>query len=96
MPFSNFEDDTMWKIEQNLRHRKNVFKDLRLSGLFFGLGTGFGLLINTLLLRNQLLPPGFSPGQLVLPFQVLFVLFVLLQLEKIVRLVIKMKTGSGN
>jgi drug/metabolite transporter (DMT)-like permease len=84
MPFSDFEDKVMLRIEKEAAHRKVVFKNARLSSFFFLLGTGFGLLLNFFLSRAGISFMGISSENILLFFQVAFVLAFLLQLEKII------------
>ena len=53
MPFSDFDDKVMGLIKK--RHLKNVFisKDLKLSWIFFILGSTFGIVVSIILPKIQ-------------------------------------------
>ena len=86
MPFTDFDDKVMAGIYKQVRHKKIIFNDARLSCLFFVLGTGFGLGINYLLSHASYRLLGFPPEQVLLFFQLGFVFFLIMQLERILML----------
>jgi hypothetical protein len=49
MPFSDFEDRLMSRINSEVSNEKAITKNIRLSWLFFGLGTLFGILLTIIL-----------------------------------------------
>ena len=92
MPASGFEDKLMDRIRRHDSYRKAVFKDLRLSCIFFVLAAGLGGVINFFLTD-----PGHAvavaSGKTLWLFQVPFVVLFLLQLEKIIQLISKLKNS---
>ena len=91
MPFADFEDKLMFAVVQQEQYKRKVSGDARLSCLFFLLGTGFGLTVNHFLSRLQLSLLGLSPEQFLLFFQVGFVFLLLTQLDKLLRLLHRLK-----
>ncbi len=87
MPFSDFEDKTMQKIYQEERHKKSISQDIKLSTFFFIIGTAFGILVSILLPKLEGSFLGISPDKLLLPFQVIFIVLLLTQLESLVKLI---------
>ncbi|TDO23963.1 hypothetical protein [Pedobacter duraquae] len=91
MPYSDFEDRMMLRIHKEITFKKSLLKDLNLSILFFILGTGLGLLISTMLDVSGKTVAGISGPNMLIFFQLLFVAFVLMQSEKLIKLFIKSK-----
>jgi len=87
MPFSDFEDKMMQKIYQEERYKKSIFQDIKLSTFFFIIGTVFGILVSILLPKLEGSFFGISPDEFLLPFQVIFIILLLTQLESLIKLV---------
>lgn len=87
MPSPDFDDKVMLRIHNQVQYKRAVVKNARLSCLFFIMGTALGLFINHLLPYSGYSLPGLSPEQILLYFQVGFIFFFLLQLDKIFRLI---------
>lgn len=85
MPYSDFDDNVMRRIELESRFQKSISKSTRLSVLFFLLGTGFGLMINIFLSRSGTEFFGAYSNKIILFFQAGYILLVVTQLEKILR-----------
>lgn len=83
MPFSDFEDNLMRRIEIETKSQKSIQQDFRLSLLFFLLGTGFGgaaCLFLPQVLSSIIEIPAL---EITWGFQALFVVTFLWQLEKL-------------
>lgn len=91
MPFSDFEDDTMKRIETETKYKGSISRSFRISFIFFVLGTGFGLVVNNLLANADSLVLGISSGTILLVFQLIFVFAVVMQSENIYKLFVKLK-----
>jgi hypothetical protein len=91
MPFSDFEDSTIKRIQTELKYNSSIRRSLQISVFFFVLGTGFGLVVNNMLLKADNAILGVSPDTLLLCFQLIFVLVVLTQSENIYRFSMKLK-----
>ncbi len=91
LPFSDFEDNTMKRIEADLKYKSSIKRSFQISAVFFVLGTGFGLIANSVLSNAQGSIMGLSSDKLLLAFQLVFVVIVLVQSENIFRLFTKLK-----
>ncbi len=92
MPFSDFEEKVMFAINKQARYKQIVLKDTKLSCFFFLLGTGFGVGVNYYLSHANQNLMGLSSAQILLFYQVSFVLFFLMQLDKIFKLIHNLKS----
>ncbi|NPA36978.1 MAG: hypothetical protein GXO47_09030 [Chlorobi bacterium] len=79
MPFPDFEDKVMDRIKEEVREGKAIDKNLRLSWIFFALGTAFGLLLSVILSPSSIVF-GFPVSKLAIPAYItggtLFLLFL--------------------
>lgn len=86
LPFSDFEDRTMQKIFREEKSLNAIYKDIKLSYVFFVLGTVVGLLIALLLSNNNQSIGGLSLEAIRLTCQIasalLFILLVNCSLSK--------------
>jgi len=89
MPFSDFEDRVMQRIEESEKAKAYVLKNIHLASIFFIVGTGLGIVASLIL--PQLL--GYFIGApaegISLAFQASVVLIAITQLDKLIRLVRK-------
>ena len=85
MPFSDFEENLMSRIEKEKKEGKILSRDRRLSLTFFTLGTLLGLMINFMLERSIYIFPGISKETTILLFQCVFILLFLIQIESFIR-----------
>jgi len=86
MPFSDFEEILMLQIHKEERTSRSFWKDIRLSWLFFFVGTLFGLFLNILVAEMQKPLFGIPPQRWILFIQAIFVIFLLFQFDKLFRL----------
>ena len=80
-PFPDFEDNVMRIVESNQKKQNIIQKDLRLSWIFFLLGSSFGITISILLPKFQEPIFGLSVDKFTIPFQVLFIFLFITQLN---------------
>jgi hypothetical protein len=80
-PFPDFEDNVMRIVELNQKKQNIIQKDLRLSWIFFLLGSSFGITISILLPKFQEPIFGLSVDKFTIPFQVLFIFLFITQLN---------------
>ena len=91
MPFSDFEDNTMKRIQTDLKYRTSIMRSFHVSVIFFVLGTSFGLIVNSVLSNTHGSIMGISSDKILLWFQLVFVFIVLTQSENIFRLFTKLR-----
>ncbi|TRX66335.1 hypothetical protein [Carboxylicivirga sp. M1479] len=77
MPFSDFESKLMWRVRTELVGKRSVIKNLRLSWLFFVLGSVFGIAVSITLPMFQISIGGLDFQLLKYPLlaSVLFLIF---------------------
>jgi len=85
MPFSDFDDKVMHRIQGEIHDKATISRDIKLSFFFFVLGTLFGLFINSYLLRVQGTFWSMPKETIVLFFQALFLFIFFLQIEHFVK-----------
>ena len=86
MPFSDFEDKMMRKIHQEVQYRQSIFQDIKISTLFFMMGTVFGIMTTILLPKLDRDFFGIASDDLLLPFQIIFIILFLTHLESLIKL----------
>ncbi len=86
MPFDDFEGRLMLKIYKEEKAFHAFLKDVKLSWLFFIIGTLFGLILSTVAGEMNITIFGFHAQQLVLFLQTTFVIFLLFQFDKLIGL----------
>lgn len=82
-PFPDFEDNVMRIVESNQKKQNIIQKDLRLSWIFFLLGSSFGIAISILLPKLQEPIFGLSVDKFTIPFQILFIFLFITQLNNL-------------
>ncbi len=91
MPFSDFESKLMGRVQTELKGRRSVLKSIRLSWLFFILGTLFGLSLNVLLPWMHLEFAGIGLQQLKYPLLLVTLVVIIWQLDEMIRLTVRQK-----
>ena len=84
LPFSDFDDKVMRSIQKKLHKNSSISKDIKLSWIFFILGSLFGTIVSLLLPLIQEPVLGLHLDKLSLPIQILFVLLLVFQLDSLV------------
>jgi hypothetical protein len=92
MPFSDFEERTMARIDKENVLKISVSKYKKLAVLFFIMGTGFGFVITYFLSLPEINIVGIPSDTILLICRLGYVLLVLTQLNHILKLFSK----SGN
>ncbi len=90
MPFSDFEERLMSRVNSELRDEKSISRNIRLSWLFFGLGTTFGLLLSVILSSEKEIM-GILLGKLIMPLYIIGGIVILLFAEQLIKLTINHK-----
>jgi len=85
LPFSDFEDNVMMQIETEIVHRKTLSKELRLSWIFFIVGSVFGIVLSVFI--AQLPDPiyGIQPVNLTLFFAIVFASVLFTQIDTLIK-----------
>ena len=86
MPFNDFEDRLMQQIHKEANTSRSFLKDIKLSWLFFIVGTIFGFVLNILVAEMNTTIFGMPSQRLLLIVQVLFVMLLLSQFDKLIGL----------
>ena len=88
MPFPDFEDELMSKINELEVEEKAVQEGYRrgvaFSWVFFVVGIISGVVLTQLIPQLEIPLPGVDSGVVLMVFQVGFILFILLHFEKLV------------
>lgn len=86
MPFSDFEDSIMHLIEEKATRKSKIMKELKLSRVFFIVGSVFGFATSILL--SQLKEPflGIDQNVIALSFQIVFATLFFTQVESFLKL----------
>ena len=85
LPFSDFEDNVMMQIETKVLHQNKWSKELRLSWIFFIVGSVFGIILSIFI--AQLHEPifGIQPVNLTLFFAIVFASVLFTQIDTLIK-----------
>jgi hypothetical protein len=83
VPFSDFDDKVMRLVELSHKKRNSTQKDIKLSWIFFLAGSFFGTFISITLPKFQEPVLGFSIDKFTIPFQILFALLFVTQINNL-------------
>lgn len=86
MPFDDFEEKLMQQIHREAKTSRSFLKDIKLSWIFFVVGTLFGLVLSIVVGEMNRTILGFPAQILGLVIQAIVVIFLLLQFDKLFRL----------
>jgi len=92
MPFPDFEDNVMKQIEAKRTSKLSIIKDVKLSWIFFVIGSVFGIAISCFLSHMDQTLFGIKIETVTLIFQMFFALLLFGQLENLI-LIAKKKAG---
>jgi len=84
VPFPNFEDKMMGLIEKKLSKKVSISRDIKLSWLFFILGSTFGIIVTILLPKIQQPVLGINLNKLTIPFLIMFAFLLLSQIDSLI------------
>ncbi|MCG8582928.1 MAG: hypothetical protein MI866_23625 [Bacteroidales bacterium] len=94
MPFSDFEDKMMMRVKNELNGKHSILKNLRLSWLFFMLGSVFGLVASLVLPMFQFELAGVDIRSLRYPIMALVLFVIIWQLEEMIKLTMRQKKSN--
>jgi hypothetical protein len=86
MPFADFEDKLMEQIHKEAKTSRSFLKDVKLSWLFFIVGTFFGLFLSVIAGQINETIFGFPAQRIILLVQVAFVILLLSQFDRLIEL----------
>jgi hypothetical protein len=85
VPFSDFEDSVMTLIKKQSLKRESILRDVKLSWLFFVLGSTFGITISIVLPRFIDSTLGINIEKFTIPFFIVFSIIFLSQLDTLLK-----------
>ena len=85
VPFSDFEEKAMTKIFQKFELKKSIYNELKLSWVFFVLGSIFGLALSFLIPKISFSIFSLKPADVALIFQISFIVLFFVQGEYLLR-----------
>jgi hypothetical protein len=85
VPFSDFEDNVMSFIKRQSLKRESISKDIKLSWLFFILGSTFGITISIILPRFIDSILGIPVDKFLIPFIIIISLLLLTQIDTLLK-----------
>lgn len=86
MPFSDFEENVMQRIQREAKNKNIIFNNMRLSLLFFLLGSIFGIFAGDFLTQSMEAIFNIQQEKALLFFQLIYLLFFLNQLDALIKL----------
>lgn len=84
VPFLDFDDSVMRLIEKRLSKKSSISRDIKLSWIFFVLGSIFGIIISIILPKIQESVLGIPLDKLTMPFLIVFSFFLVTQLDNLI------------
>lgn len=91
MPFSDFEDKMMSRVKNELLGKHSIIKNLRLSWLFFLLGSVFGLVVSISLPMLQIELGGIDIRTLRYPIMAIVLFVIIWQLDEMIKITMRQK-----
>ena len=86
MPFADFEDKLMDQICKEAGNSRSFLKDVKLSWFFFIIGSCFGLFLSIIAGQINETILGFPAQRIILLAQVVFVILLLSQFDRLIEL----------
>ncbi len=84
VPFTDFDDNVMRLIEKKISKKTSISRDIKLSWVFFILGSIFGTIVTLVLPKIQQPVLGIPSDKLILPFLTIFSFLLLTQIENLI------------
>src|SRR5664280_1304823 len=81
VPFPDFEDNVMGLIEKRLSKKVSITRDIKLSWIFFILGSTFGIIVIIILPKLHVSVGGITMDKLTIPFLIIFSYLAMTQLD---------------
>jgi len=86
MPFADFENKLMEQIRKEADNSRSFLKDVKLSWFFFIVGTCFGLFLSVIAGHINETILGFPAQRIILLVQIMFVILLLSQFDRLIEL----------
>jgi len=86
MPFADFENKLMEQIRKEAGNSRSFLKDVKLSWFFFIVGTCFGLFLSVIAGQINKTILGFPAQRIVFLTQIVFVILLLTQFDRLIEL----------
>jgi hypothetical protein len=83
VPFPDFDDNVMGLIEKRISKKLSITRDIKLSWIFFILGSTFGIIVTLILPKLQGFVFGIPLDKLTIPFLIIFSFLVMTQLDNL-------------
>jgi hypothetical protein len=84
VPFSDFDDKIMLLIEKRLSKRTLISRDIKISWVFFIIGSCFGIIVTIILPKLQESVLGFPLDKFTIPFLIIFSSLLMTQLDSLI------------
>lgn len=84
VPYPEFEDNVMRLIEKKVLKKDSISRDIKLSWVFFILGSTFGIIVTILLPKIQQPVLGMDLDNLTMPFLIIFSFLLLSQIDSLI------------
>lgn len=84
VPFPDFDDKIMGLIEEKLSKKASVSRDIKLSWVFFILGSAFGIIVTILLPKIQQPVLGMHLDKFTIPFLIILSILLFTQLDSLI------------
>jgi hypothetical protein len=84
VPFTDFDDNVMELIEKKLAKKTSISRDIKLSWVFFILGSIFGIIVTIILPKVRQTVFGITSDRLILPFLIIFSFLLLTQIDNLI------------
>lgn len=84
VPFTDFDDKVMGIIETNLSKKASISRDIKLSWIFFILGSSFGIILTIFLPMIQQPVLGLHFNKLKIPILIIISFLILTQLDSLI------------
>ena len=86
MPFSDFENKLMEQICKEADNSRSFLKDVKLSWFFFIVGSCFGIFLSVIAGQINETILGFPTQRIILSVQIVFVILLLSQFDRLIEL----------
>lgn len=96
VPFPDLEDNVMMQIKENHVNQKIFLNNIRLSWVFFIIGSVFGFILAFALPQLQSSILGITSTQLAISLQVIIIVILLTQLDRLITITRKGELDLSN
>jgi len=95
VPFPDFDDRLMLLVQKKELQKASISRDVKLSWIFFILGSVFGIIISVILPRLHLSEQGIPLEKFTVPFLIVFSYLLVTQLNSFLDFFKKHKNTNG-